>query len=301
MGTHTRTLVVSPDPGLVQQVRNALEGRGIAASSVSTATEAIGLVALHSHGLVVAAAELPDQSGYELAADLKQMPDPPVVLLVGGDRDGKAISKSHNAGADGFLHRPLRSAELVGRIQDLMGTGWFETTPEEDADFAPGVTGVAATSMVDPGTGVFEEEENTGYSLAVIDDGGSMDGGAGGNTEELPALAFEAFDEEHHVSVPVSADVTAHGMRPVGPIDTQTPPDGAPAVLGPDTGRHPPVSGRKNAVATTASVDARIAELMEPGGALSAQIESTVAAAVGKALADALPAVLAALAAKDTG
>lgn len=294
MGRRTRTLVVSPDPGLVQQVRNALEDRGIDANSVPTAAAALDVVEGQSHRLVVAASELPDRGGYDLAADLKALPDPPIVLLVGEDRDGKAITRSHAAGADGFLHRPLRIAELMGRIGDLMGADWLAGPDDDDSGKLAGLTGVSPHSLVDPKTGLFvAEEENTGYSLSVIDDD-SLNGGdiqpSSGNTEELPALAIEEFDEANPVSVPVSADVTAHGMTPVRPPPSVS--DNG-ALLGPDTGGHPPV--RPNAVATNASIDARIAELMEPGGALSKQIEDTVASAVSKALAEALPAVLASL------
>ncbi len=305
MGSSTRTLVVSPDPGLVQQVRSALDSQGVSVVSADSAATAVALVATRHHALVIAAAELPDGSGYELARRLKVLPDAPVVLLVGGDRDGKAIARSHNAGADGFLHRPLRSAELLGRLRDLLGEAWFELAFESDSDELSdmvGVTGVGPHSMVDPLTGVFVEAD-TGFSLQVIDDGDSMDG-APFQTEELPALAFEQFDEDHPVSVPVSADVTAHGMRAVpeheqpdrpAPVGRPAPTASAPvAALGPDTGGHPPVKAGQS-VATEASVDARIEALMKPGGALSSRIEEAVAAAVSKALADVIPAVIAGL------
>lgn len=297
MASSTRTLVVSPDPGLVHQVRQALDSQGVALTSVSTAASAVALVAEKPHALVIAAAELPDGSGYELAKTLKTMDDAPVVLLVGGDRDGKAITRSHGAGADGFLHRPLRAAELLGRLRDLLGEEWFEES--DDADCAGdlvGVTGVGPHSMVDPMTGLFLDED-TGYSLHVIDDGDSAGEGAANNTEELPALAFEQFDEEHPVSIPVSADVTAHGMSPVRDRpNVLTPSEGsAPvAALGPDTDNHPPVRA-PHTIATEASVDARIQQLMEPGGALSSRIEEAVASAVSKALADVLPTVIASL------
>ncbi len=304
MGSSTRTLVVSPDPGLVQQVRTALDTHGVKLTAASTAARAIALATEKDYALIIAAAELPDGSGYELSGSLKALEPSPVVLLVGGDRDGKAIARSHKAGADGFLHRPLRSAELIGRLRDLMGATWFAGGGEETSDFVPGVTGVGPTSMIDPGTGVFPSEES-GYSVDVLDD--SLDGadgaslGLAGNTEELPALAIEQFDEQHPVSVPVSADVTAHGLSPVKDRPrTVTPPEGtAPvAALGPDTGKNPPVRS-PHAVATEASLDARISELMAPGGALSVRIEETVATAVSKALAEALPAIVAVLDARE--
>jgi CheY-like chemotaxis protein len=304
MGSSTRTLVVSPDPGLVQQVRTALDAHGVKLTSASTAARAIAVATEKEHALIIAAAELPDGSGYELSVALKVFDPPPVVLLVGGDRDGKAIARSHRAGADGFLHRPIRAAELIGRLRDLMGTAWFEGGGESSSDVMAAFTGANATSMVDPRTGVFPPEES-GYSVSVMDDSvGGGDGnslGQAGNTEELPALAIEQFDEEHHVSVPVSADVTAHGLSPVQDRpETVTPPEGTEPVvaLGPQTGKTPPVR-IPHAVATEASVDARFAELMAPGGALSLRIEGAVTTAVNKALAEALPAIVAVLDARE--
>ncbi len=302
MGSSSRTLVVSPDPGLVQQVRTALGTHGLTLIAASTAARAIALASEKDHGLIIAAAELPDGSGYELSAALKALDPPPAVLLVGGDRDGKAIARSHKAGADGFLHRPVRSAELIGRLRDLMGTGWFAGGGDNTSDYLPGITGVSPTSMVDPGTGVFPSEES-GFSLVVEESelGDDHSLGPVGNTEELPALAIEQFDEGHHVSVPVSADVTAHGLSPVPDLPgTVTPPEGTVpvAALGPDTARRRPVRV-PHAVATEGSIDARISELMAPGGALSLRIEETVATAVNKALAEALPAIVAVLDARD--
>lgn len=310
MSRRTRALVVSPDPGLVQQVRSALDAKGVPTETVSTATEAFGLVASGTWGLVIAAASLPDRSGYDLVKDLKSVLEPPLVLLVGEDRDGKAISRSHAAGADGFIHRPLKASDLIGRIRDLTGPEWFEAAGDIDSDWAPGVTGAHAESLVDPAPGLFDVEDNTGYSVSVIDDGDSDEQAPTGHTQELPALAIEAFDEAHPVAVPVDPLITAHGLARVttgeAPVvtpdeDLDAPKEEAsapPVVLGPDTGKHGTV--RPRGVATMADVDARLDELLEPGGALSKRIEDAVAAAVTKALADSLPAVIAGLRKDDT-
>jgi len=310
MSRRTRALVVSPDPGLVQQVRSALDAKGVPTETVSTATEAFGLVASGTWGLVIAAASLPDRSGYDLVKDLKSVLEPPLVLLVGEDRDGKAISRSHAAGADGFIHRPLKASDLIGRIRDLTGPEWFEAAGDIDSDWAPGVTGAHAESLVDPGTGMFDVEDNTGYSVSVIDDGDSDEQAPTGHTQELPALAIEAFDEAHPVAVPVDPLITAHGLARVttGEAPVVTPDEdldaaqeeasAPPVVLGPNTGKHGTV--RPRGVATLQDVDARLDELLEPGGALSKRIEDAVTAAVTKALADSLPAVIAGLRQDDT-
>jgi len=270
----TRTLVVTLDPGLIQQVRTALEERGGAVSACPTGEGAEDEVGLRAYGLVVVSAELPDGDGFELTSRLKDVDDGISVMLIGDDRDGRSVERANDCGASGFLHRPVSTAELFQRFESVMGGTWFRVPAESDT------ISRHADSVVDPLSGVFPAE--TGYDFSVQDhDEGLAVEDVGPpsptGTQELPALAMEMFDEDNPVSIPVAADITAHGMAPIAAHDVS-------GVL--DTGD----IGLKSAEEL---VDERIDVLLADGGALRTTIESVVQQALADALAQQLPAFLA--------
>ena len=304
----TRTLVVTLDATLIEQLRTALEERGGIVSACPTADGAVDEITNRTYGLAVISAELPDRDGFELTSLLKGLDPLLKIFIVGDDEDGLSIEKAVEAGAEGFMHRPVRVAELLARLQDAMGTTWF-AFEEGGAESV----GRNADSIVEPHASMFSEADDTGFGLSlhesdglealdtriasaaatggdssddlapaaptnVLADGEPNSEGSGDeSTQDLPALNIEEFDENNPVSVPVRPDVTAHGIAPV-----------RATVLGPETGTF-------GTLTPAAAIDERIDQMLGPQGKLTQAINDAVGDALAKALAEQLPGVLAAL------
>ncbi len=269
MAKSNRGLVVSPDPGFVNQARGALRREGARIDTVSTAEEALGVVVAQGARIVVAEADLPGASGYQLCMDLKALDDPPLVVLVHLGSDTRAARRSQEAGADETLRRPFAASHLVARVRALVDDAFFrasgeiEREPEADR---------SAMSLVEPASGLFgyagSDPEASAWAEDVVS--GVLVDIESGSTQELPAIALELFDEDHPVSVPVDANTTAH-FRPVTS-------DSAPQLREVDVQR---------------LVQVELQEFASPGGALATAIQASVQSAVADAMRSVLPAVAA--------
>lgn len=231
-------MVVSPDPGLVNQVRGAIQVLGGKVATSPTGELALVQAAQGSIELVIAATELPGMDGYDLCRRLKSLDSPPRTVLVHSSGDRRVGRLAGEVGADATLRRPFQGFQLARRLEELMGDRFFVeragltsgSTPAEP-EFHP-----AAASLVDPMTGVFyggqgddvdvQISADESWAEAVVsaaihpledEDLPSVDGGEApgpDETQDLPELAVQTFDEEHPVSVPVDAGTTAH-FRPI--------------------------------------------------------------------------------------
>ncbi len=297
-----RTLIVSPDPGLVQQTRRVLEARGADVFSVATAEEASRASAENPPDLVISQVDLPRDSGYELCRQLKGGDHPPRVLLLFSTAEGSVERNVANCGADGAVRRPFLPAEFLQTLDSIVGRGFFGRPRRTDSS-APGPNGIDPLS-----TGNIQPLQSSGA-----------------DTQELPLLNVELFDEANPVSVPVDGSVTAHALPVVsvqsdgarGPtVDHSFDGDDGEAIdevrdpftssrtvsaLGRDTGSRPAFVGDgptpkslQEAARVRRAVETRLDELLEPGGRLAKLLEATVERAVSAAIAAAVPAATAA-------
>lgn len=300
-----RTLVVTLDPGLIQLIRTALVAKDALVSACPSGEGAQDEVTQRSYGLVVVSADVSDGDGYDLTTRLKAA-DPGIsVILVGEDRDGRAVQRAHDAGASGFLLQPVSATDLLQRVETVMGSKWFADSTEDRGESADR----HAESIVKSKSGLSADE--SGYDISVLDheeaavviepvvsaapvsapsseeqpterdDDPPANRPAAIFTQELPALAVESFDENHPVSIAVGADITAHAITPVryAPLRSTT--------RGGDT------------VKPADAIDTRIDEMLRPEGKLSQAIAGAVERALADALAAQLPGLLAKLGGSD--
>jgi len=313
-----RTLIVSPDPGLVQQTRGVLEARGVDVHSVATSQSARDAARSQPPDLVIAEVDLPGGSGYELCRFLKATNSPPKVMLLYTAGEGSAERNVAECGADASVRRPFLTSQLLEQLVPMVGPAFFgiqsvsgDSMPSTSLD--PEDRNPA--SIIDPGTGIFSD----GVSVLGTGDYDALNTGdvqaldpRRPQTQELPPLNIEPFDEENPVSVPVSASATAHAVPVVSQatpsVDVEIEDDGDSldadtsdgdsvpdpfstaqvAALGRSTGESAPVGD--DAARVREAVDAHIDQLLEPGGRLATLLEDTVSRAVTDALAQAIPA-----------
>lgn len=124
-----RILVVEDDPMLLDGLTVGLGLAGFTVDAVSTCEDALAAVHAQSHEAIVLDLMLPDGSGLDVLATLRQRKDRiPVLLLTARDQVSDRIS-GLDAGADDFLGKPFDLDELAARIRAIARRGSGRASP----------------------------------------------------------------------------------------------------------------------------------------------------------------------------
>ncbi len=136
MARSNRVLVVSPDPGLVNQVRSSLVTHDVVdVSDVATAEDALERCASAGLQLVIAEVDLPGITGHELCRRLKESDVVGIVALIFRHDDDRAAEQCLRAGADTTIGRPFQVHELAGALKPFVTSAEFNApAPAEDRD-----------------------------------------------------------------------------------------------------------------------------------------------------------------------
>ena len=111
-----RILAVDDDPAILEVVRLNLEAEGYEVVTASTAYAALQAFAESPCVLAVLDVMLPDSDGFELARQLRERSDIPIVMLSARDSDvDKAVGLG--VGADDYVTKPFSPLELVARVK----------------------------------------------------------------------------------------------------------------------------------------------------------------------------------------
>lgn len=116
-------LLVVDDDALSRHVlTKTLEGAGFAFEAVAGGEEAIAWLATHQASLILLDLMMPPPDGYAVLKHLKSAEATrgvPVVVLTGLDAEAE-VSRAFEEGADDFVRKPFRTAELVARIRSQL-------------------------------------------------------------------------------------------------------------------------------------------------------------------------------------
>jgi two-component system KDP operon response regulator KdpE len=111
-----RVLVVDDEPQFLRALATNLRGAGYDVDTAATAAEALDTAALRPPDAVVLDLLLPDGSGRDVCATLRQWTDVPILLVSAvGDEDEKIAAL--DAGADDYVTKPFATGELLARLR----------------------------------------------------------------------------------------------------------------------------------------------------------------------------------------
>jgi DNA-binding response OmpR family regulator len=116
MGT-ARILVVEDDATLGSGLRQALLANGYLASWARTSAEALELAAAEPADLVLLDLKLPDLDGVELCRRLRARHPALTIVMLTARREEIDVIVGLDAGADDYLTKPFRLAELLARLR----------------------------------------------------------------------------------------------------------------------------------------------------------------------------------------
>ena len=115
-------LVVEDDPDIASLVRFRLEREGYAVRVASDGEQALAQLDSPPPDLVVLDVMLPFRSGYEVLRVLRDRDAwsrVPVIMLTSRSRE-EDVARGLSGGANDYLTKPFRPAELLARVRRLL-------------------------------------------------------------------------------------------------------------------------------------------------------------------------------------
>jgi DNA-binding response OmpR family regulator len=113
-------LLAEDDEGIRVPLVRALEREGHEVEAVETGTDAIAIGAEGDHELLVLDIGLPGVDGLEVCRRVRDLrPSVPIVFLTAQDGEMDAVS-GLDAGADDYITKPFRLAELLARVRSQL-------------------------------------------------------------------------------------------------------------------------------------------------------------------------------------
>jgi len=123
-----RILLVDDDPGIMVAVKQALTTHGYEMMTATDGLEALDAFERESPELVLLDLVMPRCSGLEVCRRIREYSTIPIIILSikGGEAD---IVSVLDLGADDYLVKPFRLAELLARVRAVLrrGTGLIAT------------------------------------------------------------------------------------------------------------------------------------------------------------------------------
>jgi DNA-binding response OmpR family regulator len=118
-----RVLVVEDEKRLAAGLRNGLEAEGFAVDVALDGTDGLWLAREEPYDAIVLDIMLPEVSGYEICAALREARIwTPILMLTA--REGEADEvQALDSGADDYLTKPFSHAVLVARLRALLRRG----------------------------------------------------------------------------------------------------------------------------------------------------------------------------------
>jgi signal transduction histidine kinase len=123
MAVPAKILLVDDNPVVLFKVAHLLKTAGFTVLEASTGRDALRLARAESPDLVLLDVRLPDINGVEVCRELKASPDTRhffVVLLSEKETSTDSQAGGLEAGADGYIARPIENRELLARVQAML-------------------------------------------------------------------------------------------------------------------------------------------------------------------------------------
>ena len=120
MNGNPTILIVDNDTGARKRLSATFKKGGFEVLAVGTANEAIAAARERRFNVVLLDIELPDMSGTELIASLKELQPDAAIVMVTADPTLDSAVRSINAGAQRYLTKPLNMDEVLATVTEVL-------------------------------------------------------------------------------------------------------------------------------------------------------------------------------------
>ncbi|MBA3844065.1 MAG: response regulator transcription factor [Actinobacteria bacterium] len=119
MSTKPYVLIVDDEPQFLRALATGIRGAGYEVDTAATGDEALAKAGLRVPEAIILDLVLPDRSGIEVARELRQWTQVPIVVVsaVGEEREKIAAL---DAGADDYVTKPFAIGELLARLRAVL-------------------------------------------------------------------------------------------------------------------------------------------------------------------------------------
>ncbi|MEO7432103.1 MAG: response regulator [Dokdonella sp.] len=114
--TRSHLLLIEDDPQIQKFLTTALEAHGYALTIAGTGAEGLAAAALKQPDMLIVDLGLPDMTGYDVIARLREWCDRPLLVLSARERESDKVA-ALDLGADDYLTKPFGIGELLARLR----------------------------------------------------------------------------------------------------------------------------------------------------------------------------------------
>lgn len=115
-----RILVVEDEPYILELLRQSLTDEGYLVEFARSALEAMNKIPTFAPHMVITDNDMPGMSGLEMLKELRTEENYVTVIFVSGNTDQNVVLDALHSGADDFIKKPFRIAELLARISNSL-------------------------------------------------------------------------------------------------------------------------------------------------------------------------------------
>ena len=112
-------LIVDDEPQFLRALATSVRGAGYEVETATTAEEALVKAGLRTPEAIILDLVLPDRSGTEVARELRQWTNAPIVVVSAVGEEQEKIA-ALDAGADDYVTKPFAIGELLARLRAVL-------------------------------------------------------------------------------------------------------------------------------------------------------------------------------------
>jgi len=115
-----KVLIVDDDPEVRAAIDHALQAEGALTQYCSDGNSAVRVCEAEPPELVILDMMLPKRSGFLVLDKIKQIENPPVVIMVTANEGRRHQQYAETLGVDGYILKPVRLERLITMARDLL-------------------------------------------------------------------------------------------------------------------------------------------------------------------------------------
>jgi two-component system KDP operon response regulator KdpE len=123
-------LLVDDDPGIMAAVKQALSAHGYQMVTANNGEKALEAFQIEQPELILLDLVMPHQGDLEVCRRIRESSSTPIIVLSIKGSEADIVSVL-DLGADDYLVKPFRLAELLARIRAVLRRGSKDVTPEK--------------------------------------------------------------------------------------------------------------------------------------------------------------------------
>jgi len=120
MATGKKVLIIDDDATFRNLVEQVITQKGYQVLKASSGREGLRLMFDQRPDLVLLDVVMPSIDGWQVCTRIREISDVPIIMITGRHKSEEDIVRGLDYGADDYLTKPVRSKELVARVQAIL-------------------------------------------------------------------------------------------------------------------------------------------------------------------------------------